>query len=338
MRKKKSYIEWLRVISMCAVILLHIGSIARTDFPDTQYGHWGGVLFQSISYISHFSVPVFLMITGALMLNPEKEITIEKLLKKYVLRYCLVLLIFGWGYAYIELLFSSKRFIPHELWLSFINMLQGKSWGHLWYLYTLIGIMLILPVMRAVTKACTEKEIFYLIVIFFLFTSILPCITKLTGFSLGIVFPISSVYILYILLGYLLDQKNADINNLVFFIIEFFCVSIFVVTTYFNIMKGMNFHFGLFDSPFIVIFSALLFNQMKHINPQETGLIKFLSSVSFGVYITHMIWINFAFKFLKIDPVLPTPLTGIIVALGTLLLSIVLTWILKKLPVLKTIL
>ena len=102
-QKKKSYIEWLRVISMCAVIFTHIGSTARTDFPDTYYGNSGGVLFQSIVNISHFAVPVFFMISGALLLNTDKEITIEKILKKYILRYCLVLLIFGWAYAYIEL-------------------------------------------------------------------------------------------------------------------------------------------------------------------------------------------------------------------------------------------
>ena len=74
---KKSYIEWLRVISMCAVIFTHIGSTAHTDFPDTYYGNPGGVLFQSIVYISHFAVPIFMMITGALLLNPEKEIPLK---------------------------------------------------------------------------------------------------------------------------------------------------------------------------------------------------------------------------------------------------------------------
>ena len=40
--QKKWYMEWLRVISMTAVVFTHIGATAHTDFPDTYYANIGG--------------------------------------------------------------------------------------------------------------------------------------------------------------------------------------------------------------------------------------------------------------------------------------------------------
>ena len=336
--EKKGYIEWLRVISMVAVVFTHIGSTAHTDFPNTYYGSMGGVLFQSIVNISHFAVPVFFMITGALLLDSQKEITINKILKKYVLRYCWVLLIFGWGFSYLELFAQTKKIIISDFFISFVNMLQGKTWAHMWYLYTLIGMMLILPIMRAVTKKCSQKEIIYILVILFAFTSVFPIIDSIFGFNFGIVFPINSVYMLYMFIGYLIDSINLKVSWPIFCVVEVLCIIILIFLAYFDVMQGLSIPMASYNSPLIIIFSVMLFNQMKLMNPSTNMIVRFLSYVSFGVYITHMIWINLAFKFLKLDPTKPTSLTGIAIAIVALVLSVLLTWILKKMPIFKKIL
>ena len=337
MQDKKNYVEWLRVISMIAVVFTHIGSTAHTDFSETYYGSYGGVLFQSIVYISHFAVPIFLMISGALLLNPEKEITVEKVLKKYVLRYFWILLIFGWGYAYAELLFDSKRFYLKDVLMSFVNMLQGKSWAHMWYMYMLIGLMLILPLLRAIVKACNDKEKNYLIIVLIVFTSVIPTLTAFTGFSLGISFPISSVYVCYFLLGYVLDNKEIPITKLLVGL-SLLCAIILIITAYFNIMNDAEVPFGFYNSPVIMCFSVLIFCIVKEKITITNRFVVFLSNVSFGVYLIDMVWINLAFKVLKVNPILPTPLTGVLIALCSLALSILTTWIMKKLPVLKNLL
>ena len=328
---KKTYIEWLRVISMAAVVISHIGSTAHSDFPDSYFHSWGGFLFQSIVYLSHFAVPCFFMISGALLLNPEKEMPVAKILKRYVLRYCWILLIFAWGYAYLELLFQSKKFVPADLFTSFCNMLQGKSWAHMWYLYTLVGLMLILPILRAAVRACSKTELHYLLIVLLIFTSILPVILKTTGFSFGIVFPVASVYPLYMILGYLLDNETIKPRGKTY-IYEIICVILLVLCAYFHIMQNVALNFGVYNSPIIVVYSVLIFHRVKAWNPKENKTVSFLGSVSFGVYLTHMIWINLAFKLFKLNPLAPTPITGMLMAIVTFILSVILTFILKKIP------
>ena len=275
--QKKWYMEWLRVISMTAVVFTHIGATAHTDFPDTYYANIGGVVLQGIVYLSHFAVPIFFMITGALLLNPGKEITIGKIMKKYVLRYSIVLLIFGWGYAYLEMLFISKRFVWADLGISFVNMLQGHSWAHMWYLYTLIGMLLVLPLLRAFIRNYEHKDVLFCLLFLFLFNSIFPIISELTGFKIGIVFPISSVYILYMLLGYVLDSKSFDIKGIWPIILEIFLAGSLIITAYYNNMYGFELPIGAYYSPVIIMYSVILFCLVKSAHLKENRIVDFLS-------------------------------------------------------------
>jgi hypothetical protein len=48
------------------------------------------------------------MITGVLFLDPEKNISFEKILKKYVLRIILAIIIFGIPYCFMEIFFDAN--------------------------------------------------------------------------------------------------------------------------------------------------------------------------------------------------------------------------------------
>ena len=203
-------------------------------------------------------------------------------------------------------------------------------------MYVLLGIMLVLPVFRAVVKACSHRELVYLLIIFFVFTSLLPVISALTGIKSGIIFPVQSIYIFYLLLGYVLD-KNEIKNRYKLFWLEGILLVILVITAYMHIMQNKNLPFGEYYSPVIVCVASSIFLLFKNMKLEENKIITFLSNMSFGVYIIHMFWINMIFKLLRIDPVVPNVLTGFAVAFCTLALSVCSTWIMKKIPLLKRI-
>lgn len=48
------------------------------------------------------------MISGALFLEPTKEISLSKLYKKYIMRMVIVLFTFGWLFALMEVVFVEK--------------------------------------------------------------------------------------------------------------------------------------------------------------------------------------------------------------------------------------
>ena len=130
-------LDILRVAATLAVVLLHVLSGAvvsrgyfANDGEETIY--W--ILMDLVSW----SVPVFLMISGYLFLNPGKRITLKEMYGKYVSRIVLALLLFGVPFAGMELVLSEKCFRVNMIWRSLWMVLTGKSWAHMWYLYLIL--------------------------------------------------------------------------------------------------------------------------------------------------------------------------------------------------------
>jgi surface polysaccharide O-acyltransferase-like enzyme len=85
---------------------------------------------------------------------------------------------------------------------------QGKTQTHFWYLFLIIGLYLITPLLRAFTRYATKKEYEYVLVVLFIFTSVIATIKKLTLADFGINIPISSAYVMYFLLGFYIHHYN----------------------------------------------------------------------------------------------------------------------------------
>lgn len=83
--------------------------------------------------ISRWAVPIFVMITGMLLLSPEKNISIQTIFSKYIKRIFIILVFWVIIYALVTQMVSSDEFDIKILANKIIN-----SHYHLWYLYTLI--------------------------------------------------------------------------------------------------------------------------------------------------------------------------------------------------------
>lgn len=268
---------------MLAVVMIHICTTALTDFSD-GVGTYKGVLFVSVTNLLHFAVPVFFMISGALLLDPKKEMTLEKLLKRYILKYAGVILTFCWLFAFMEIVFDRHIIRPIYFLQSFANMLQGKTWAHMWYMYTLLGIMLILPLLRWTVRMAEGKDITYLIIVLGLFLSILPFFSEITGFDLGIQFPIASVYLFHMLLGYWIDTGVISWDNRTSGLIIAACSLLLIVASYFDVMRDSAIKYmGSYSSPVMIIFSAALFILYKNMeNRVEVGSSGHSAKIAWG--------------------------------------------------------
>lgn len=83
--QKIVYLEFLRVICAIVVLLDHICIAGIHIFGDSasQFEHF---FYNGVQHWSHFAVPVFLMITGYLLLDPKREISYNKAITKYAWR------------------------------------------------------------------------------------------------------------------------------------------------------------------------------------------------------------------------------------------------------------
>jgi len=340
--KRVKYLECLRVLSTIAVVFCHLGATAQTDYAG-DFVSGKGIFYRSVTNVLHFCVPCFFMISGALLLNPEKDISIEKLLKRYILKYSCVLLTFGWFYAVLEEAFIGKTFhltiVARALW----NTLEGHSWDLFWYLYSLIGVLLCLPILRMIVNHATEKEKKYLLVVSLIFLCLMPQIEAVSGFKFGVTLAMMNLYCFYMLAGYWIHSEFIRIPIPVARNAVALCIPLIVISTYADIMGLMGEHalgFGNFESPVIALYSVCIFElfhekgESVYREKSRLGLcIRRLSSLSFGIYVTHMIWYNVAFKLLKINPFRLNLIVGLVgIVGGVLVMSVITTSILKKIP------
>jgi hypothetical protein len=118
-----AYLNVLRVSACIAVIIYHVFANITNSFGTflTEFEKYISSIFVNV-WLWH--VPSFVMISGVIFLDKEKEITIRKLFKKYVLRIILALFIFGVPFAFMEIFFNSHyQFNITQIGLSILNVI-----------------------------------------------------------------------------------------------------------------------------------------------------------------------------------------------------------------------
>ena len=124
------------------------------------------LLLTTVPFIMMWAVPCFVMVTGALLLNPDKEITVKKIICRYVFRISIVLIVFVSIFTISDVIADKEKIgVTDIVKRIFYKLYTGTSWAHLWYLYLLIGLYLLLPVFRALVKGLDDKEIKYIFLI-----------------------------------------------------------------------------------------------------------------------------------------------------------------------------
>ena len=283
------------------------------------------------------------MISGALLLNPQREIGFSKI-KSYISRMLIVLLTFGIGYALMELVFNEKTISLNMLLQAFVNTAQGETWNHMWYIYALIALYIVTIPLKCFINSQPRKNIKILLAVLFVGNFIIPTLNLVFDTSFKDYMMLNE-YATYYILGYYLsacDEKKIGYKSIILFIVS----SLLMITS-------ETISLCLYDSclelnqPYngILVFvqSVSLFVFIKHrCNSKEiqiTKLVKAISYCSFGIYLIHPFWINLLYKLIGITPLsMPIGIGIVVLFVGVLALSMASALIVKKIPLIKNIL
>lgn len=91
--KRVGYFDILRIVSIFFVIVIHVTSVGLR-LCETATPTWN--VNWLLNSVSRWAVPVFFMVSGALFLEPSREITLKKLYKKSIFH--IVVCIIVWGF------------------------------------------------------------------------------------------------------------------------------------------------------------------------------------------------------------------------------------------------
>ena len=319
---------YIRVLACFGIILLHALFASNVYFGETMTQ---GQLLTSKTCedLLMWAVPSFLMITGALLLDPDRELTWNKVIRKYLFRMVLALAVFvflfqamdyGLGYA--------DTLIPGFL----KDLFLGQSWAHMWYLYLMIGLYLMMPFYRMIVRAAGDRDLDILIVILILFTSVLPML-RVAGLDLGFYIPTSLIYPVYLFAGYRLQRRPIPVAASV--LLALTGAAGLVVLTMASYGMGtiptewMD-TLGGDSSLFVVAMSLGLFGLLMRIRIPAGGVVRTVDDCTFGIYLIHMIGIHWIMKWQGWDPYTYGPAAFLGMAVLLFAVSGVITWGIRK--------
>ena len=339
--EKRLNIEALRILAIICTIMIHVTNVYSLNYAHISHEYYFfSVLFNSLARIC---VPIFFMISGALLVPKEED------MKKYgkrIIKFIIILIV--WSLVYM-LIYNKLNF--KNIALSFFS--ANNSSRHLWYLYALLGIYLVLPFIRKMCTGLSEKEENLFLILWGILSGLqiiyMPLIWLINKGNVQVQYPVPIVeatyYLGYFVCGHILykrfsNYKKKKYTNL-FLILGYIDASLVTaLVTYFMSIRNNNYYdvFLWYRSIFITISAVCIF-LLFIINKDKFKSEKILwfSKYTFGVYLIHvevLLLLKKVFAYSNYSSLLMT----IPVTLIVYLVSLLIAFILKKIPLIKELL
>ncbi len=325
-KSRELWPDVIRIFAIFGVIALHtLGTYPSFSSP-------------YIFKIFETSVPIFVMLSGALLLGKAesylsffKKRSVKVLIPWIVWTFIYMIFLYYLKDEYVISNYFNGGIVYLNNWAKFFFI---QFFTGLWFLPLIFGIYLITPPLRIFIKSAKELDIFYLLSLWFVFISFLPWVFSSPLFPEWlpsfIYAPIQ--YSGYFVLGYVIAKKIKQ-RELMLPLWHIIPISALIV-----VLPISN-----FLEPSTIFASILLFvylfsfsnNIDKKISPKAKSIIYKISSASMGIYIVHSFFTYCVAKFLSMDQMLKN--SGFIYTVIIFLISFLTIYILQKIPIVKKI-
>lgn len=296
MIKRKNSFDFLRVLSAFAVVMIH-ANFLFSDFVKNQGTYSDNVIFNVVNTLTRFSVPVFVMLSGALALSNPKNKDYKYFYKKSFIKIAIPFLIF----LVLYILYNEASAISNSASLvePLINAFKGEL-GNLWFMYMIIGLYLLVPVLIRFIESVSNKAVLVTAITLFA-VSFVSCLFVDVKFAWD--FTVIGRFLSYFLFGYYAydyfenhKQKQNNKAGYGLFILSLIVLALCGYGRYLISANGINIGgfegnpYMVFLSPGIIICSCLMFVATCMITINKSA--KYLSDKTFIIYLAHSLMIK----------------------------------------------
>lgn len=341
-KNRIEYISLASVLSAIAVVYLHANS-CFWDFSTSRY--W--ITANIIESIFYFAVPIFFMISGAMLIDFNKRYSLKEFFKKRIAKTVIPFIIWSFIGLLIEIYYIKSVNLSSVNITYIINgLINGNLVQVYWFFIPLFCIYLSIPVFSFIPEENKKSILIYVATFSFILNMMIPFIISV--FNLPINFPISMIVgggsLFFSLVGYLLHKYEISRKyRLILYLISILGLSLhFFGTYYLSIQAGEVIKtFKGFTSVPSTLYSIGVFVLIKYdlIKIMKVNIINkivhFLDFYTFGIYLIH--W--YLLEFLRITFNINN--TSIIYRLFSpiivLIMSVLIIYIIRKIPIVKNI-
>ncbi|MFD2177600.1 acyltransferase [Veronia pacifica] len=299
------FLDLLRTIAILGVIAIHI-----TGYFVTNYQTYEGVTWwfaNVLNSTSRFAIPIFLMLSGALLLNGKLDEDPLTVAKRRIIKLGIPFIIWSIIYTlYKYLMFETQSLSVIDLAKkAIVEFASNDVYSHLWFMYVITAIYLVSPFIHRAVYGAQEMEIRYLLILWFVVTVCLFTIQQVyahfnNGFRYPLVnidIPIAAEHTGYFILGYYLYRFDmpSQWRNVFYWMGGLSLLVTPLATFLMTVDAGQLVE--SFYHPFAItnlFTSTALFLVCKHrswegLPDKLRVLIVSISAATFGIYFIHMI-------------------------------------------------
>jgi len=289
------------------VIVLHVSGPWLYKLNGVNGFTWGSVAL--IHSFTRFCVPVFIMITGALLLKQNTspkdfyKIRFSRILKPLLFWSIVYILI----YVLFDFIFGKSTSVIKVFTFAFDSLIHGAAY-HLWYMYLLLAMYIFIPFASKILQSMQIKYLLLILTTWFVMLSLTQYYEEnqylqTIRFYLG--------YFGYLILGYFLSnlKMSKQIGLLISVVLLVLGLATTFIPAYTNYIdqnvSRLNWSFYYLNIN-VVVLSIGIYLLFKNIN-FKSNLISKISNHSFGIYFVHLIFImllNKIFTFSELPIVL----------------------------------
>ncbi|MFT6926476.1 MAG: surface polysaccharide O-acyltransferase-like enzyme [Psychromonas sp.] len=328
------YLDLLRCVASFAVVAIHVLGPFRYLYGEIPDSDWLAAM--GINSATRWAVPVFIMISGALLLSSDRHFNCEHYLSKRLAKVAIPFV--GWSFIYAFVGGFVAGSWSSDLTMKMIeNSANEPVWYHLWFFYDFLPLYFVIPFLAPLLKKISP-ELSKLIVIILLLLFLMNWLKVESFLRQNLV-----LYTGYLILGwYLYNRDNS--KELKYWLIA--GVSMLLLNFFGSWQLALengqysSFYMG-YKTLNTVLIAAMLFVLAQRYANKIRGKLRMLISViakySLGIYLLHPLLLIpvrdldngyyawFGSNWLAIP----------IIALVVMLLSLLCTILLAKVPFFK---
>ncbi|MGE5239020.1 MAG: acyltransferase, partial [Chloroflexota bacterium] len=332
--------DLVRVYSVFAVILLHAAAVPNTSFNKIPLTWWWQTNFYTA--IVSTCIPLLVMLSGALLLTTANW-DVRRFVYRRLTKVLIPLLPWSLVYAGWRVYFWGHHLTLTDLFYSLIGGLKHPIFPHLWFMYLIISLYLLVPFLRIYVANSSLRNQLYFVGLWFFFSAIKPIFETRLGIPVGAYTDPVFGYVGYFLLGatfvkYGADRISTRLAGACWAVLAG-CAVITMFGTYLLSVRAGTLDKFFYDpfSPTVILMSMATFALLRNFGADLAGsadshpnLVKHIthaSELSYGVYLVHALIIvilesgrlGFTVDPMRHPPILATPIIAVVVSVIGLL-------------------
>lgn len=345
MKERRINIEFIRVFAIIMTIVIHVSNVYIYSFNSiSNTDYLVSVIFNCMSRIC---VPLFFMVSGIFLIDEKYD---RKKYLKRVFRFVILLIV--WSIVYY---FGIDGYKHYDFLTFCINSLFNAEMSsrHLWFMYAIIGIYIALPFIQSMVKNLDkEKENLFLILWMIISGGVViyvPLAREILKYDVDIAYPVpilgATYYLGYFISGYILYNRFKGLKDTVKIKkINFWCIFSYICSTiisilgmhFISLIKGIVYDSVIWYRSIFIVIAAFSLFIMIIVNEDKikNKFILNLSSLSFGVYLIHYLFLFNIKQYVNIieyNPLIYIPYLSFLIYL----LSVFSSFIIKKIPLIN---